>query len=286
MVLGWNSMKVVGLVSLALIGAGGDARAAGTAVPGGAATAPACRIDTVRVTPATTKATPGTSARLRPVAQVFRNDRADVTFELAPASTGEGITVSGRRGDLEVTKTVQASGEFVLGLATARDRVAIAVTGRGATVTRGRTTILLPRSEPSEGQAIRIRRLLADSEAVVQYRALTASLMETDDRSHPGLALIMSDATVGLLGGDVGAPGRIARLLGQRRNANARRAGMAVDCFTTMETRMMEAWNDYGSCYYSTAYNSFYQSMCSWRWTLQVESYWFNFIGCSGFNIS
>jgi hypothetical protein len=217
------------------------------------------------------------------VAQVTRNDRADVTFELRPAAGG-AIALVGRSGNFEVTKTVQSNGEFTIELATPRDHVAISVTGGGATVTRAKSPVRLSRSDASETPAAAARQLLAGSTAVVRFRAVAAALMQTDDRSHASLGFIIADATVGLLAGDVGAPGRVARLLGDRKRANVRPAGMAVDCFTVMETRMVEAWNDFGMCYMSTAYNSFYQNLCSWRWTIQVESYWFNFLSCTGFS--
>src|SRR3954470_5649502 len=50
-------------------------------------------------------------------AQVTRSDKADVTFEVRPASGG-AIEVSGRSGELQVKKTVQSSGDSVLELST------------------------------------------------------------------------------------------------------------------------------------------------------------------------
>jgi hypothetical protein len=228
----------------------------------------------------------GSDARVQTAAQITRNDHADVTFELRPAAAGGGIAVVARSADLQVTKTVQPGGDFVIELAAGQDKVTIAGSGQGATVTRGRATIALRRTDSSEEPMARVRRLLAESNAVVRFRAVAARLIEDDDRTHEALALILADATVGMLTGDAAAPRRIARALAERRNRHARPVGMAVDCYTVMETRMMEAWNDYGSCYYSTAYNSFYQYLCSWRWTIQVESDWFNFLGCTGFNFS
>lgn len=224
--------------------------------------------------------------RLREAAQVTRNDRADVTFELRPATTGSGVSVVARSGDLQVTKTVRPGGDFAIELAAGEDKVTIGASAQGATVSRGRAVIALRRSDLSEEPLSRVRLLLAESSAVVKFRAVAARLMEDNDRSHEALALILADATVGLLTGDVAAPRRVARFLVEGRLRNVRNAALAQSCFELMETRMVEAWNDYGSCYYSTSYNTFYQYLCSWRWTIEVESYWFNFLSCTGFNFS
>jgi hypothetical protein len=220
----------------------------------------------------------------REAAQVTRNDRADVTVETRPALSGNGISLIARSGDLLVSKTVQPNGDFVLEIGAGDDKLTIAATPQGATITRGKTTVDLRRPDQSEAVAAKARRLLAESNAIVKFRAMAARLMEGEDRSNGALALILGDATIGLLAGDPAAPRRVARFLVERRLRNARPAGMAIDCFTLMETRFVEAWNEYGSCYYSTAYNTFYQYLCSWRWTFQVESYWFNFLSCTGFN--
>jgi hypothetical protein len=197
-------------------------------------------------TPPTMAPSAARSGRFRPAAQVTRNDRADVTFELRPAAGG-GVEVSARSGDLQVTKTVQENGEFVLTLTTPRDAITISVSGQGTGVTRGRTSIVLPRTAASPEAKDRIRRLMAESRAVVRFREVAAALINAEDRSPASLAVIMADATVGLLAGDPGAPRRIAEYLAHGRSANARPAGLAVDCFAVMETRMVEAWGDYWS---------------------------------------
>lgn len=221
--------------------------------------------------------------RLRPVAQVFRSEQADITFELRPLENG-GVQVVGRRGRLAVTKNVQATGEFDIEFSTGRDTVKLAVSANATRVTRGRTTVELPRGTPAETSAMQVRRLLADSIAVAQFRAVAAALLENEDSSPAATAFLMADAAVGSLTGDVGAPRRVAQHLARRARRAVRPVGMAADCFAVMEQKMMFASNDYNDCWVSTMYNSFYQSLCSYRWLLQVESYWFSFISCSGFN--
>jgi hypothetical protein len=230
------------------------------------------------------RAADGPRAVMRPAAQVTRNEQADVTFELRPSVSG-GVEVSATSGDLHVTKTVQSSGEFVLELATARDKVTIAVSGQGTTVTRGKTRMQHPRSGGSAENADKVRGLLADSRAVVSFRGISAGLLDADDRSPASVALIVADAAVGMLTGDVGAPRRTARFLAHRANGGARPAGMVADCFYLMEQRMNDAMNDYFSCFGAVYPNTYFTDLCGYRWVLQVESYWFNFLSCSGVNV-
>jgi hypothetical protein len=221
---------------------------------------------------------------VRQAAQVTRNDRADATFEVRPAPDG-GAEVAVRSGGLQVKKTVQGTGEFELDLTLEHDSVTLTVAGRGITVTRGRTRVERSRQEPGGQSAVRIRRLLADSPAVYAFRTMSAALLEANDHSPPAVSMLIADAMVGMLTGDVGAPRRYALFLARgARAAGVRPAALAVDCFTVMEERFVEAGNDYNACYESTSGSTFYQDLCSIRWGLQVESYWFSFLTCSGFN--
>jgi hypothetical protein len=113
---------------------------------------------------------------------------------------------------------------------------------------------------------------------------VNAALLESEDRSPASLAFITSDAVAGLLTGDVGAPRRIAQFMARPGMSKVRQAGMAVDCFTLMETRMNDSWTDYMGCVASVLGYSYFQDLCAYRWVIQSESYWFNFISCTGFN--
>jgi hypothetical protein len=220
---------------------------------------------------------------VRRAAQVTRSDKADVTFEVGPAAGGS-IEVSGRSGELQVKKTVQSSGDSVLELSTPQDRVTVTVTGQTTTVTRGGKTVDLRRNAAASDDGDQVRRLLADSHAVLRFRAVNAALIESDDRSPASLAFITSDAVTGLLTGDVGAPRRIAQFMARPGLSKVRRAGMAIDCYSLMEQRMTDAWTDYIGCVGSVLGFTYFQDLCAYRWVVQNESYWFNFISCSGFN--
>ena len=280
----WIALLVVAITAGAATAARAEPAGAGSAFG-----AVSCRADESRshlVTQLTTKETrrAGQSgSAVQRAAQVTRNDRADVTFEIRPAAGGS-IEVSGRSGELQVKKTVQANGETVLELSTPSDKVTFMVTGQLTSISRGGTTVELPRTAASSDAADRGRRLLADSKAMLRFRAVNAALIDADDRSPASLAFITSDAVAGLLAGDVGAPRRIARFMADRGLSKVRRAAMAIDCFTLMEQRMTDAWVDYVGCVGSVLGMSYWQDLCAYRWVVQSESYWFSFIGCSGFN--
>lgn len=225
----------------------------------------------------------GSGAGVKRAAQVSRSEQADVTFELRPLENG-AVQVVGRRGRLEVTKNIQPTGEFELELSSDRDRVTIAVSSAVTKITRGKTTVALRPGTSDEDEEVKVRRVLAESKAVTQFRAVAAALVDTDDSSPGAMAFVIADAVVGSLTGDVGAPRRTAQHLGRKARRNVRPVGMAADCFAVMEQKMMFASNDFNECWVGTLFNSFYQTLCSYRWVIQVESYWFSFISCSGFN--
>lgn len=231
-------------------------------------------------------ASPHGARATKTAAQVTRNERANVTFEVRPSGDG-GAELTATAAGVEISKSVQPTGEFVLTVKAGADAVTVAVSGRGTRLSRGRQSVDLPRGADAPGRRPAARRMLADSDAIVRYRAMADGLMASDDRSPAALGVIIADAMVGALSGDVGAPRRVADFLARGGRKNARPAGLAIDCFTLMEQRMVEAWSDYVSCWMSVSnimFSDYWQELCAVRWVIQVESYWFNFLSCSGFN--
>ena len=285
--------KGVGPIALLVVAISAGAGSAARAEPGPAASAfgaVSCRAGEpshadlgVRASTKQGRRAGQSGSAVQRAAQVTRSDKADVTFEIRPANGG-AIELSGRSGQLQVKKTVQSSGDSVLELSTPTDKVTFTVTGQSTSVTRGGTRVELRRSAAASDDSDRVRRLLADSRAILRFRAVNAALIESDDRSPASLAFITSDAVAGLLTGDVGAPRRIAQFMARPGLSNVRRAGMAIDCYSLMETRMVDAWNDYMGCVASVLGYTYFQDLCAYRWVVQNESYWFNFISCSGFN--
>lgn len=283
-----GGMMATLVVALCSVASAAEVRPAGASF-GGASCAIAPGATSRGVAVASMQAVGGRAAasRVRPAAQVTRNEKADVTFELRQSADG-GAEVSAGSGSLQVTKTVASTGDFRLQLKTDRDMVTIDVSGKGTRVHRGRAVVDLSRQRPVQARQAEARRLLAESDAVLQYRGLADALIAADDRSPSAMAIIIGDAVLGVLAGDVGATRRTAQFLARVGDRNRRPVGMAIDCFTLMETRMMEAWNDYGTCWISVSSNPFaslYEQMCAYRWVVQVESYWFSFVSCSGLNL-
>mgnify|MGYP003339736838 CR=1 FL=1 len=162
--------------------------------------------------------------------------------------------------------SVHDDGAFTIEVATGRDSFTLEVNGQATTLARGRIRVRMPRGSEHDGEAQRGRRLLADSEAALRLRALAATLLDGDDRSPAGLAVVMTDAVVGLLGGDVGAPQRVAKYLAH--TSAARPAAMRDDCFYTMEERMETAFVDYTACWESVYPWQYLQDACAMRWVV------------------
>jgi hypothetical protein len=95
--------------------------------------------------------------------------------------------------------------------------------------------------------------------------------------------MLIADAAVGQLTGDVGAVRRAARFLAHAGDSNRRPAALLPECFQTMDSDMIFALDDYASCLGSVWGNVLWEDLCAWRWVVEVESVWFQFIGCSGF---
>ena len=138
----------------------------------------------------------------------------------------------------------------------------------------------LPANERLHEEAV--KKLERDSLQILVSAMRDISCLKSNDRSPAALAVIMADAAVGLLTGDVGAGRRAAKSLARGTLAGLRPAAMKTDCYESMESRFYYAWNDYAQCLVDVMWSSFYQSLCGWRWLLQVESYWFGFLTCSG----
>jgi len=282
--IGWSRLVVVALA----LGTSASATAADVRPPSFALGARSCQVSGGAAAPSGHQPSVVSAVRAgrsvaRPASQVTVNERANITFELRLTESG-AVEVSGRTPGLQIRKTVQSSGDFVLELTHGTDIVTVSGGAQGLAVSRGTSRVELPRANVEEAQVHRARRLLADSKAVPAFRGIAAALIEADDRSPSSLALIMADATLGMLTGDVGASRRVAQFLARPGLAKVRRASMAIGCFDLMESRLVDAWNDLFACSISVYPNGFYLDLCSIRWALQVESYWFSFLSCTGFN--
>jgi hypothetical protein len=229
----------------------------------------------------TAQPAPPASVASRRIAQLHHVPEADLTFEGRLAEDGS-FTTEVRGGELVFQKKSLPGGGVVLHLSAPGDVVRIEVTGAGIAVQREGRDVRLNMSSISEDELEGVRQLLAGSRAVRLTRRAAEALYLSNDDSLAGTSLFVADAIVGLLTGDEGAPGRVARHLSQRGRAMARR--IAIDCYAVWETQVVQAYSEYESCYYGFPVWNTMRNLCAYRWVLQVETYWFSMISCIGFN--
>lgn len=225
-------------------------------------------------------ATSTRAAHARRVAQVTRNDRADLTFELRPAPDG-AVAVGAGGGELTIRKTVLPGGSWTLELLARNDRVTVSVAEHAVNVSRDKKSITVSLGSTGDDRLLAVRRLLADSRAVALFRGASAAIEASEDDAPASASVLMADALVGFLTGDVGAPRRIARHLARHALSREQRIGMATDCYAVWEQRVMAAWTEYTSCIMDVNPWAMLQIMCAARWSLMVEAYWWAFIACS-----
>ena len=220
-------------------------------------------------------------AVLRPVGQVRHFPRQNLTVSASTTTEGE-IQLDARGEDLGFRKKVRANGGYTLELEAPRDKVVLGVTEERITVTRGKKTITLT-AETADDQMDDVRRLLADSKAVLQLRSVSAEFEASDDDSPASAAFLMSDALVGALAGDVGAPRRVARRLSRHAGTQLRPVATRPNtCYYQWEQTLLWAFMEFEECTYI---QNTWVYWCSARWTLQAESAWFSFISCSGLGL-
>lgn len=220
------------------------------------------------------------SLAARAAGQVRQYPRQNLTFSASTTVEGE-VQIEASGGDFGFRKRVQSSGAYTLDLQAAGDTVTLRFTGNEITIRRGRDVLKIT-PDSSEQIAAAARRLLSDSSAVRRLREAGATFEADEDDSPAAAAVLLSDAVVGALTGDVGAPRRVARLLAKRARALARTAGQRPpSCYYQWEQTMMWVWMDFEEC--EVLWN--YGGWCYARWTLQTESAWFSFLSCSGLGL-
>jgi hypothetical protein len=149
------------------------------------------------------------------------------------------------------------------------------------TVTRGASSASVALSSATEDDRLAVRLLLAGSRSVRALRVLGAELAAGAERSPGGLALILTDAVVGFLDGDVTAVQRVAERLGKKR-VSVRQAREELGCYERWESEVIRAWDDYQECQAVYFGNPVWRDACGLRWMLWAESAWFAFLKCAG----
>jgi hypothetical protein len=235
------------------------------------------------VTAASAAAEPGTTqARLARSAQ----DAAELGLTTAISAAADGaLVVSAQAGLLTVDKRVYSDGRFEVRLGYGRsDRVVISGEADGVRVATGRdgAVRLRPNADAeSDVKGRRARGWLAASVAVERFRQLVDALERQDVRTAEAVSLRATGALVAELFGDPGAARRLGRALAER-SVDFRVVGQLNNpCWTAYSKQVLQASYELESC--SATYYAFnpLRAGCAFIWTLQVESAWFQFLGCS-----
>jgi hypothetical protein len=172
---------------------------------------------------------------------------------------------------------------LTIDLETPGDKVTIGLTEHSVVIVRNKRRLALSVSSGTIRELDNVGALLGSSQAVRLARAAAAAVQEAEDDSGSSASLVIADALVGLLTGDVGAPGRAARYLSRRARTGIRQIA-TNDCYRLWEGRVLTASYEWESCARAFSVWNPTKNLCAFRWVIQVESYWFNFLSCSGFN--
>ncbi len=218
------------------------------------------------------------------VPQVGHDARTKATFYFTLARDG-GIRLTLQAGEIEAEKTVYPDGRFRLQVKAGEDRVAMAAAPGEVQVERRGRQARINLDTATDDDWLQVRVLLAGSKAVRLFRLLASNLDLATLEGPAGPSILLSDAVVGFLDGDVGA---IARLAGQMRAAHGARIRTVsvrgedyLKCFRDYEAAVNQAQLEFNACSIRYPYFDPRQYGCLLVWTLQVESAWFQFLACS-----
>ena len=183
--------------------------------------------------------------------------------------------------DLEVTKKVSRTGAYTLQLSRGDDAVEVRADRSAVSVNRGGRSVWIDLDAVSEEDLAAVRALLVGSRSVRALRSLAATLGSGPTRSPGVLAVVLADAVVGVLDGDLAAAGRLAERLGGRRTA-IRRVSSEEGCYERWEAEVIRAYDSYLGCVSVYLGLTQWHEACGLRWLLWAESAWFSFLMCSG----
>ncbi len=234
----------------------------------------------------TSATTPGVKAVSQ---QVHHDARTNATFFFSLTSDG-GVRMTASAGDLEVEKVVYRDGRSRIVLGADNDQVSVTIDAGVVGVERraaGRMRLDVGRA--TEDEWLQVKVLLAGSKALRRFRALASSLDASTLKTPAGAAVVVSDAVLGHLDGDVGAVGRLMqqmRAAVQARIRPVRFTAAEVDCWHNYEQDTMHAMNDYDSCRAMFSWYDARRAACLFVWTVQAEAAWVELISCSGLHLA
>jgi hypothetical protein len=227
-------------------------------------------------------------------ASVMQNVQADGPFYVDPGTQASFVFTATRDGgvrmrvyaqDLTAEKVVYPDGRFRLLLETPEDSLAVAVERFSVEIDHEGRHLDVEFASADEQTWLRVKRLIAGSRALHLFRMLASSLSPASLQTPAGLGVRIGDAVLGQLDGDAGAIARLREEIVRRRQARIRTVALTVDdgktCYETYEEEVIKDAAEYDECRTSFSWYSGWQAACVLRWTLQVESAWFQFLACS-----
>jgi hypothetical protein len=213
--------------------------------------------------------------------QVGYDGRTDATFAVDQTADG-AIVLQVSRGTFTLAKTVRADGTFSLELRDGADAVTLAATADTVDVSRSGKRVRMNLARATEEDYVKVRGHLSSSRAVRAARRLVADLGPTALETPEGIGLLLADAFVGYLDGDVAAPGRVARTLRDHYSRGHRKVRLA-DCYDSWERQVVRYYDEIAWCLESFGIWNPLRQLCSFRWTLQIETAWFSMMSCVAF---
>jgi hypothetical protein len=226
--------------------------------------------------------TASTPAAGKPAAASQGEDGSGIVAQISLGLTPDGSAFfHAVSGDLDVTKRVSRAGTYALRLARGQDAVEIRADRAAVTVSRGGQSVQVDLATAGEDDLAAVRLLLAGSRSVRGLRVLAAAMGSGATRSPGALAVLLADAMVGVLDGDVGAVLRLAERIGSRGPA-VRRVSAEQGCYERWEAEVIRAYDSYLECIVQHLGVTQWADACGLRWLLWVESAWFSFLACSG----
>jgi hypothetical protein len=213
---------------------------------------------------------------------------ASIPFEVVRHPDG-GIEILVHGPGVEFRKTSYQGGRFVMQIATEDDRLGIAAGDEAITVSRNRQSVSMSAAGARREALDKIRRLLEGGTAAGALHEFAGSLDERAQESPAVYAILVADAFVSVLTGDIEATkclvqrAREARARSSRGGGGARvRPAQWVDCWVGYSGSLMTAFGDMISCIGETAWLGDVGLLgCEGVYFLRAEGYWFEYLSCS-----
>jgi len=218
--------------------------------------------------------------------QVQHDARTNATFFFSSIGGG-AVRMTVTAADLEVEKIVYPGGRSRIVLQAGSDRVSVTIgVGVVNVERRGAGRLQLDIGRATETEWLQAKALLAGSKAVGLLRALADNLDERSLKGAGGAAIVLSDALIGHLDGDVAAVGRLLSKMRASLKARIRPAALSEEeeggkCWHTYEVAVTHAADDYNACRRMFSWYDPRQAACAFVWSVQAEVAWAELLACS-----